>query len=56
MEFVDPVLEQYKQANVSHYLENWAPLLPLAEFATNNYQEETTTVTPFPTNNSGHSC
>jgi hypothetical protein len=39
---------------VSHQQDNWSLWLPLAEFATNNHQSETSSVTPFFANNGYH--
>jgi hypothetical protein len=51
-ERVNAVLVQYPQAYIFHQQDNWSLWLPLAEFATNNHQSETTDITPFFANNS----
>jgi hypothetical protein len=37
-----------------HQQDDWSLWLPLAEVATNNFQSESTTTTPFFTNNGYH--
>jgi hypothetical protein len=41
------ILEQYLRAYVSYAQDDWVNWLPLAEFAMNNHESETTGVTPF---------
>src|SRR5258705_4500463 len=47
MEWINQVLEQYLHAYMNYQQDNWAPLLPLAEFAYNNAASITTGVSPF---------
>ena len=54
MEWINQVLEQYLQAYMNYQQDNWAPLLPLAEFAYNNTASATTGVSPFFTNKGYH--
>jgi hypothetical protein len=54
MEHVNTVLEQYLCAYMSHQEDDWSLWLPLAIFATNNYQPETSSVTPFFASNGCH--
>src|SRR5260221_4545105 len=46
-EWLIQVLEQYLQAYMKYEQDNWAPLLPLAEFAYNNTTSATTGISPF---------
>src|SRR5258708_6198166 len=54
MECINQVLEQYLHAYMNYQQDNWAPLLPLAEFAYNNATSETTGVLPFFMNKGYH--
>src|SRR5260370_20430062 len=54
MEWINQVLEQYLQAYMNYQQDNWAPLLPLAEFAYNNTVSTTTGISPFFTNKGYH--
>jgi hypothetical protein len=47
-------MEQYLRAYVSYQQDDWSRWLPLAEFAMNNQQSETTQVTPFYANYGVH--
>src|SRR5258707_14332835 len=47
MEQINQVLEQYLWAYTNYQQDNWAPLLPLAEFAYNNAVSATSGVSPF---------
>ena len=40
-------MEQYLRAFVSHQQDDWSDWLPMAEFAANNQEYETTQTTPF---------
>src|SRR5258708_12764646 len=51
---INQVLEQYLHAYMNYQQDDWAPLLPLAEFAYNNATSETTGVLPFFTNKDYH--
>ena len=53
-ERVNQTLEQYLRHYVSYQQDNWATLLPLAEFAYNNSPSETTGVSPFFANKGYH--
>src|SRR5258707_5727153 len=53
-EHINQVLEQYLCAYTNYQQDNWAPLLPLVEFAYNNATSETTRVSPFFTNKGYH--
>ncbi len=53
-EHINQVLEQYLRAYMNYQQDNWAPLLPLAEFAYNNTTSETTGVSPFFANKGYH--
>src|SRR5260221_8287645 len=53
-EWINQVLEQYLQAYTNYQQDNWAPLLPLAEFAYNNTTSATTGISPFFTNKGYH--
>jgi transposase InsO family protein len=46
-ERINAVLERYLRAYVSYLQDDWVDWLPLAEFATNSVQSETTHVSPF---------
>src|SRR6266436_2328309 len=54
MEWINQVLEQYLCAYMNYQQDNWAPLLPLAEFAYNNMASATMGVSPFFTNKGYH--
>jgi hypothetical protein len=41
------ILEQYLRSYVNYLQDDWVNWLPMAEFAANNYQSESTGVTPF---------
>ena len=47
MERANQTMEQYLRAFVSHQQDDWSDWLPMAEFAANNQQSETTQATPF---------
>src|SRR5258708_6309510 len=53
-EHINQVLEQYLCTYMNYQQDNWAPLLPLAEFAYNNATSETTRVLPFFVNKGYH--
>src|SRR5258706_13713575 len=53
-EWINQVLEQYLQAYTNYQQDNWAPLLPLAEFTYNNTMSTTTGISPFFTNKGYH--
>src|SRR5260221_12511399 len=53
-EQINQVLEQYLQAYMNYQQDNWAPLLPLAEFAYNNATSATTGISPFFVNKGYH--
>src|SRR5258708_12585771 len=53
-EQIKQVLEQYLRAYMNYQQDNWAPLLPLAEFAYNNVASATMGVSPFFTNKGYH--
>lgn len=53
-ERVNQYLEQYLRAFVSYQQDNWASLLPMAEFAYNNSVNSSTGYTPFFANNARH--
>src|SRR5258705_5651911 len=53
-ERINQVLEQYLWAYMNYQQDNWAPLLPLAEFAYNNAASATTGVSPFFANKGYH--
>ena len=53
-ERTNQTLEQYLRHYVSYQQDNWATLLPLAEFAYNNSPSETTSVSPFFANKGYH--
>ena len=46
-ERANQTMEQYLRAFVLHQQDDWSQWLPMAEFAANNQQSETTQVTPF---------
>src|SRR5260221_2591791 len=54
MEHINQVLEQYLCTYTNYQQDNWAPLLPLVEFAYNNTTSETTRVSPFFANKGYH--
>ena len=54
MERINQVLEQYLHTYTNYQQDDWAPLLPLAEFAYNNATSETTGVLPFFMNKGYH--
>src|SRR5258705_10592317 len=54
MEWINQVLEQYLCAYMNFQQDNWAPPLPLAEFAYNNAMSATTGISPFFTNKGYH--
>ena len=53
-ERVNQTLEQYLQVYCNYQQDNWASLLPLAEFAYNNAPNETTGTSPFFANKGYH--
>src|SRR5579863_665885 len=53
-ERVNQTLEQYLRAYCNYQQDNWASLLPLAEFAYNNAPNETTGLSPFFANKGYH--
>ncbi|KIN99009.1 hypothetical protein M404DRAFT_156300 [Pisolithus tinctorius Marx 270] len=53
-ERTNQTLEQYLQVYCNYQQDNWADLLPLAEFAYNNAPSATTSVSPFFTNKGYH--
>src|SRR5260221_10165184 len=53
-ERINQVLEQYLQAYTNYQQDNWALLLPLAEFAYNNATSATTGISPFFANKGYH--
>src|SRR5258708_205994 len=53
-EWINQVLEQYLHAYMNYQQDNWAPLLPLPEFAYNNIASATTGVSPFFVNKGYH--
>src|SRR6266436_2753337 len=54
MERINQVLEQYLRAYTNYQQDNWAPLLPLAEFAYNNAASATTGISSFFVNKGYH--
>src|SRR6266436_4441286 len=54
MEHANQVLEQYLQVYMNYQQDNWATLLPMAEFAYNNTMNVTTGVSPFFANKGYH--
>src|SRR5260370_15147115 len=53
-EHINQVLEQYLRAHTNYQQDDWASLLPLAQFAYNNAPSETMGVSPFFTNKCYH--
>ena len=53
-ERMNQTLEQYLRIYCNYQQDNWAPLLPLAEFAYNNAPNATTGITPFFANKGYH--
>src|SRR5260221_13272910 len=53
-ECINQVLEQYLRAYMNYQQDDWAPLLPLVEFAYNNTTSKTTGVSPFFANKGYH--
>ncbi len=53
-EHANQVLEQYLQVYMNYQQDDWATLLPMAEFAYNNATNVTTGVSPFFTNKGYH--
>jgi hypothetical protein len=53
-EHLNQVLEQYLRIYIDYLQDNWAPLLPLAEFAYNNAEHSATTLTLFFVNKGFH--
>src|SRR5258706_13089830 len=53
-EWINQVLEQYLQAYTNYQQDNWALLLPLAEFTYNNAVSATTGISPFFVNKGYH--
>ena len=53
-ECLNQVLEQYLQIYVNYLQDDWALLLPLAEFAYNNAEHSATNLTPFFVNKGFH--
>src|SRR5258708_1142393 len=53
-EHANQVLEQYLQVYMNYQQDDWATLLPMAEFAYNNAMNMTTGVSPFFTNKGYH--
>jgi hypothetical protein len=53
-EWVNQTLEQYLQVYCNYQQDNWASLLPLAEFTYNNAPNETTSTSPFFANKGYH--
>src|SRR5258708_21144895 len=54
MERINQVLEQYLRAYTNYQQDNWALLLPLAEFTYNNAMSTTTGISPFFMNKGYH--
>src|SRR6266436_7916487 len=54
MEHANQVLEQYLRVYMNYQQDDWATLLPMAEFAYNNATNATTGVSPFFTNKGYH--
>src|SRR5258708_22134829 len=54
MEWINQVLEQYLRAYMNYQQDNWALLLPLAEFAYNNAMSATTGISLFFANKGYH--
>jgi hypothetical protein len=53
-ERTNSIMEQYLRAYVNYQQDNWAQLLPIAEFAANNHTSETTGLSPFFSNYGFH--
>lgn len=53
-ERTNQTLEQYLRANLNHLQDDWAALLPMAEFAYNNARHSSTGLTPFYANYGRH--
>src|SRR5258708_1073667 len=53
-EWINQVLEQYLRAYTNYQQDNWAPLLPLVEFAYNNTMSTPTGISPFFKNKGYH--
>src|ERR1700677_2380909 len=53
-EHINQVLEQYLRAYTNYQQDDWSTLLPLAEFAYNNADNESTGVSPFFANKGYH--
>jgi transposase InsO family protein len=53
-ERMNSIMEQYLRAYVNYQQDNWAQLLPIAEFAANNHTSETTGLSPFFSNYGFH--
>jgi hypothetical protein len=53
-ERMNSIMEQYLWAYVNYQQDNWAQLLPIAEFTANNHTSETTSLSPFFSNYSFH--
>jgi len=53
-EWVNQILEQYLRVYINYQQDDWANLLPLAEFAYNNTSHSATMVTPFFANKGFH--
>ena len=53
-ECINQVLEQYLRFYTNYQQDNWSSLLPLAEFAYNNANNESTGVSPFFANKGYH--
>src|SRR6266446_5101653 len=53
-EHANQVLEQYLRGYMNYQQDNWATLLPMAEFAYNNATNATTGVSPFFANKGYH--
>jgi transposase InsO family protein len=46
-ERMNSIIEQYLWAYINYQQDNWAQLLPIAEFTTNNHTSEMTSLSPF---------
>ena len=53
-ECINRILEQYLRSYTNYQQDNWSLLLPLAEFAYNNANNESTGVSPFFANKGYH--
>jgi hypothetical protein len=51
---MNSIIEQYLWAYVNYQQDNWAQLLPIAEFAANNHTSEMTSLSPFFSNYGFH--